>query len=341
MSTNLVKDSHGCHQISKQDGDTTESSRHFIAVNQRKRHNRRCKDSNSRCDLQQSASLQLRLISLETASDTIKNTNEGFFDASNFIDCFAESANKLSNTDCDGTERNAVQQVNNSTEVSFSQARSDCSTNAAKSIYNAAGNGLHSIPDSLENLHKLTISESFTNKLKSNNHSTLHISCCFSNLSHPSLHTLQKIVEQFKPRNLEVLSNSSNEVFNGCSRCFDEVYDTAENLVECIRRLNCFIKLDKPFAKGTSDTEKSTTKLANTPQKRTDSFNYSHKRTADNINDCEQSLESILEIGRRGFTQRESLSKITQTFCNFIELFRRHWREDFTECFLDRRDYTH
>ena len=247
--------------------------------------------------------MQLRLICFEAASYTIKNSNKGLLDASNFIDCFTESANKFSDTNRYSTERDAVQQINNSTKVSVAQTGSNCTANAAKCIYNATGNSFYSVPDSLKNLYKLTIRKCFSHKFKSNNYATLHISCRFSNLSHSSLYTLKKIMEQFKARNLEVLSNSSNEVFNSCSRCFNKVNDTTENFVEYISCLNRFVELNQPFTKRTGNTENSTTEFANATQKRADSFYHSHKCLADNINNSKQTLECILEIVGCSFTQ--------------------------------------
>ena len=108
-------------------------------------------------------------------------------------------------------------------------------------------------------------------------------------------------MEQFETRNLKVLGNSSDEILDSGSSVFNKVRNATKNLVENISRLDCFIELDQPFSKGTSNTEQTIAKLANAAQKGTYSFNHRDKCFANNINNCKQSLKRILKICRCGF----------------------------------------
>ena len=121
LTTDLVKHRHRSEKIGKQHSNCSKSHIQLFAVHKTKRNQRCSKNSNSRRDLQQCTSLQLSLVSFKASSNTVKNSDKRFLETADIFNSFSEGADKLCDTDSNSTERDTIQQISNSAEISFTE----------------------------------------------------------------------------------------------------------------------------------------------------------------------------------------------------------------------------
>ena len=205
LTTDLVKHRHRSEKIGKQYSNCSKSHIQLFAVHKTKRNQRCSKNSNSRRDLQQCTSLQLSLVSFKASSNTVKNSDKRFLETADIFNSFSEGADKLCDTDSNSTERDTIQQINNSTEIGFAEILRQGAAEFTEDFHNTAAYRFNSIPHGREKLNKLTVSESFTNNLKGDDNAGFHLTGCFSDLRHSLMNSLKQRMKHFKIGRFEFL----------------------------------------------------------------------------------------------------------------------------------------
>ena len=205
LTTDLVKHRHRSEKIGKQHSNCSKSHIQLFAVHKTKRNQRCSKNSNSRRDLQQCTSLQLSLVSFKASSNTVKNSDKRFLETADIFNSFSEGADKLCDTDSNSTERDTIQQINNSTEIGFAEILRQGAAEFTEDFHNTAAYRFNSIPHGREKLNKLTVSKSFTNNLKGDDNAGFHLTGCFSDLRHSLMNSLKQRMKHFKIGRFEFL----------------------------------------------------------------------------------------------------------------------------------------
>ena len=155
LSADLGEYAHGDHQLRKQDGERPQGVGQFLAVNGGNDQDSPRQNGNGACDFQQGARLQLGLVGLKAAPDSVQDVFDIVHQAAHVVEGFGQAAHEFGDAQSDAAQGDAVEQIQRAAEIRSAQRLHNAVAQAADHVQDACYNGFDAVEDRLEHLEEL------------------------------------------------------------------------------------------------------------------------------------------------------------------------------------------